>query len=284
MSNVLRFRAAVLICLLLAVVSTSCAPTFLYRHADRLVTWKVDDYFDLRSEQKQFLRSRVREILVAHRREALPLYEGFLIEVKTRSADGISRQDVDWAFERYEELKLDLFRRISGDAAFFLTSITDGQLRYLEQVFRKEQDKWTQVFRASSNERLDRRAAETLKWLNDWLGALTQEQRERVVELSRRLPDVQWARMQYRQDRQRQFVETLRKTREPVRVIDGLADLMLAPKSKAPEQYRQAMEHFEQAVKEMVLDIDRIITPRQRAHGLAKLQELIDDIHQLRTS
>jgi len=277
-------RSACIFCLLVLVLLASCAPTFLYRHADRLVTWKVDDYFDLRSEQKQFVRSRVQSILASHRREALPVYEAFLAEVKHRSADGITRQEVDWAFARYEQLKQDLFQRVSGDAVLFLTSINEGQVRYLEHVFRKEQDKWQHLLGVPVSERLDRRASDTVRWLTDWLGTLTKDQRDRVVELSRRLPDVQRIRLEYRSARQRQFVETLWKTREPAALIHGLANLMLAPMNEAPPTYRAAMERFEHAVRDMIVEVDQMITPQQRSHALGKLQELIDDIHQLRVS
>lgn len=37
-------------------------------------------------------------------------------------------------------------------------------------------------------------------------------------------------------------------------------------------------------LKRMALDIDQMITQRQRAHALNELQDLIDDIHTLTTS
>src|SRR5690349_8702776 len=120
-------RLRLLLIGLMAGMLISCMPTFLYRHADRLVLWKIDEYVDLTADQKVFVRTRLKDLLAQHRKGALPVYERFLMQIKERSADGLDRQEVDWMFSTYEQLRADLFGRIVPDGAVLVSSLTDQQ-------------------------------------------------------------------------------------------------------------------------------------------------------------
>ncbi|MGH7167064.1 MAG: hypothetical protein ACREII_00880, partial [Nitrospiraceae bacterium] len=52
-------------CLLLALIASSvgCTTKFFYNHADSLAMWQLDRYFDLTSDQKEFLSSSLASIL-----------------------------------------------------------------------------------------------------------------------------------------------------------------------------------------------------------------------------
>jgi uncharacterized membrane protein len=49
----------------------------------------------------------------------------------------------------------------------------------------------------------------------------------------------------------------------------------------APQGYQNAIRQMRQNAKTVALDIDRYLTPDQRRHAVAKLQRLIDQIHDL---
>jgi hypothetical protein len=104
-------RLCVVVCVTVGLLM-SCSPTLLYRHADRLLLWKIDEYVDLTSDQKRMVRDQIKALLARHRKEALPLYERFLIEVKDKSSDGLDRQEVDWMFSTYQQFRTDLFGRV----------------------------------------------------------------------------------------------------------------------------------------------------------------------------
>lgn len=200
---------------LIAVSLTSCAPVFLYRHADHLVLWKIDEYLELSSDQKAFVRERLRVLLAQHRAEALPIYEGFLVEVKEKIANGVDRQEIEWMFSTYEALRVDLFQRLVPDGAALLSSLTDKQVRYLETRLERDSHKTARRLQDDTDSRLSARASTTLDWLKDWLGPLTKAQQLRIAELSRALPDMVPARMDHQRHWHREFIELLTSTREP---------------------------------------------------------------------
>ena len=269
---------------LMAGMFVSCVPTFLYRHADRLVLWKIDEYVDLTSDQKAFVRARLKDLLAEHRKDALPIYERFLTEIKAHSADGLDRQEVDWMFARYQELRADLFRRVLADGAVVLSSLTDRQIRYMEHMFQRDHEKAVRKLREDRDSRLSRRASTTLDWLKDWVGPYTKDQQQRIKQLSMALPDLLAVRLEYQVDRQHGFLQILQSTKDRQLLSDYLERWLLFPEQSAPPDYRHAMEHMTNSVKDMILTIDRLITPQQRTHALVKLQRLIDDIHALAAS
>jgi hypothetical protein len=277
-------RLRLLLIGLMAGMLISCMPTFLYRHADRLVLWKIDEYVDLTADQKVFVRTRLKDLLAQHRKGALPVYERFLMQIKERSADGLDRQEVDWMFSTYEQLRADLFGRIVPDGAVLVSSLTDQQVRYMEHMFQRDQEKAWRKLKEDRDARLSRRASTTLDWMKDWFGPWTKDQQQRIKELSMALPDLLAVRMEYQGHRQHEFIQIVQSTKDRQTLAGSLQHWLLFPEQTAPPDYRHAIEHMTNAVKDMILTIDRMITAQQRAHALAKLQRLIDDVHALVTS
>ena len=269
---------------LMAGLFMSCVPTFLYRHADRLVLWKIDEYVDLTADQKKFVQERLKDLLARHRKDALPIYERFLIQLKEQSADAVNRQEIDWIFSTYQQLRADLFGRIVTDGAVVLSSLTDRQVRYMERRFQRDHEKAARRLTEDPESRLAQRASATLDWLKDWFGPCTKDQQQRIKKLSIALPDLSTVRLEYQEYWQHEFIQFLQLTRDPQALSGYLENWLLFPERSVPPDYQHATEHMTNAVKDMVLAIDRIITPQQRTHALVKLQRLIDDIHALAAS
>ena len=56
------------------VLLSACSNTFLYNQLDWIVPWYVDDFVDLNRQQRQDLKTQVRELLTWHRGEELATY------------------------------------------------------------------------------------------------------------------------------------------------------------------------------------------------------------------
>ena len=225
-----------LLCLIL-MVQAGCVNAFAYRHSDWLVLWKMDHYLDLTKDQKRQLRGRVKELLTEHRQEALPLYERFLNGIKEKSADGLTREDVDLIFAKYQDLRADLFRRVVPGAAAFLTSVNDGQLRNLEEAFQEDNQKAEREVKEERGVRMAKRASATLDWLKEWLGPLSGEQKRRITEISLALPDMHRTRFDFQQRRQQEVLDLLRATQDRQIISQRLRDWLVYPDRTNPPQY-----------------------------------------------
>src|SRR5438105_12454886 len=93
-----------------------CSIVSLYRYADWIILWQADHYLDLTSEQRHDLIQRLTPLLARHRREAIPQYEAFLIQIRQRVERGLTNQDIEWAFVNYDRLRNDLVNRGIADS------------------------------------------------------------------------------------------------------------------------------------------------------------------------
>lgn len=261
-----------------------CSFLSLYRYADWIILWQADQYLDLTSDQRRDFSQRLAPLLARHRREAIPQYEAFLVQIRQRFERGLTNQDIDWVYTSYDRLRNDLVNRVIADSGVILASVDSHQVRTLEAAFQKDNIKAVKLAQAPAPERLKKRADTTIDWLEDWLGSLSRAQETQIRELSLALPDTQpfWAT--YQQQRQQDLVALLRQPRTSESVAHELHTLLVFyPDPTAPKAYQDVIRQMRDAVKPMALAVDQQVTAGQRHHAVAKLQRLIDQLHDLQT-
>ncbi len=266
----------------LAVAIAGCSFTATaYRHADRIIVWKLDHYFDLNRDQRYDLVQRLTPILDKHRREALPQYETFLREVRQRVERGLTGPDIDWAYAAYDRLRTDLFERVVADSGVFLASVDARQVRTFESAMQKDNAKAAHLVQAPAPERLKERAQTTLDLARDWLGRLSKEQQTQIREWSLTLPDVEPMWVAYQQQRRQELVTLLHQSHTPEQISRELRSMFVYHDQTAPASYQNAIRHMRENAKTMALAIDQRMTADQRRHAVAKLQRLIDQVRDL---
>ena len=265
----------------LLVILAGCSLTAAYHYADWIILWQLDHYFDLSGDQRHNLAQRLTPLLARHRHEALPQYETFLRQIRQRVGQGLTGPDIDWVYANYDRLRADLFDRFVADGGVFLASVEAHQVRTFESALQQDNAKAARLVQVPATERLNSRAQATLNWLEDWLGPLSNEQRERIREWSRSLPDMQQTWVAYQHQRQQELLTLLHQPRTPDRVARELRTILVYPDQTTSLSYQEAVHRMRAAVKTMALAVDHRLTPEQRRHGLAKLQRLIDQVHDL---
>ncbi|HEX2055062.1 MAG TPA: DUF6279 family lipoprotein [Nitrospiraceae bacterium] len=265
------------VCLLL----NGCAVAFVYRHADWLMLHKLDQYFDLSAEQRRDLTGRIQTILAKHRREALPQYEAFLVQIHQRLERGLTGDDVEWFYASFDKLRDDLFDRLVVDGGVFLASVNESQTVTLERAMRKDNEKAAKLASGPPQERLKKRADNTVEVVKDWTGSLSREQRNQIAAWSYSLPDTQPMFFRYREERQEELLTLLRHPRSPEQAANKLRAALVHPDKHAPAWYLRAVQDWRNGIKELAPRIDRTLSHSQRRYALDKLQRLIVQVRDL---
>ena len=261
-----------------------CSFLSLYRYADWIILWQADQYLDLSSDQRRDLSQRLTPLLARHRREAMPQYEAFLVQIRQRFERRLTNQDIEWVFTNYDRLRNDLVNRVIADSGILLASVNSSQVRTLEAAFQKDTTKATRLAQAPVSERLKKRADDIIDWIEDWLGFLSKDQETQIRELSLTLPDTQQFWATYQQERQQELLALLRQPRTSESLAHELrALLVFYPDPTAPQAYQDVIRQMRDVVTPMALAVDQHVTASQRRHAVAKLQRLIDQIHDLQT-
>jgi Family of unknown function (DUF6279) len=259
-----------------------CSFLSLYRYADWIILWQADQYLDLTSDQRRDLSQRLAPLLARHRQEALPQYVTVLAESRQRLERGLTNQDIDWVYANYDRLRADLFDRVIADSGVVLASVDSRQVRTLEAALQKDHAKAVRFVQAPAPERLKKRADAIIDWLDDWLGSLSKDQEAQIRQWSLALPDNQQFWATYQQQRQQELLALLRQPRTPEHVTRELSALLVVyPDQTGPPAYQDAIHQMRTAVKTMALAVDQQATAGQRRHAVAKLQRLIDQLHDL---
>ena len=274
-------RAAGLCLLSVVVLLSGCALTFGYRHADWLISWQLDHYLDLTAGQRRDVTARLKPLLTRHRAEAIPRYEQFLKELQQRVSGGLTGDDLEWVYASYDRFRADLLERAIPDGSALLVTVNERQIRNLEDVFRKEEQKAIRALQGSSANRLDERTRKLLAIAEDWLGPLSPEQVARISPFTRALPDSQPVLWHYRRQRQQELLTVLRR---PASIDDMSLELRMMfvqSDQTAPVVFREMVKDLRASLTRLLLETDRLLTVQQRRKAVTSIQRLIDDLHSL---
>ena len=275
-----RFRRHTLLGLCLLVLSLAiagCATTLglslVYNHADWLVTRQVDGYLNLSRSQKAFVSARMDRALDRHRHEALPRYAAVIAEVQQRVQRGLTGEDLEWALRQYDELRTDLFARLAQDATDLVRLVEDRQLPRLRQTLRERLAKHEKLIRDGLSLRLAKRTEQILALSREWLGPITRTQEQEIIRLAMAFPDTLPAVYAHQLQRNEQLLQLLESRRQedvPAKVYEWLVH----QERDADQSFVEVTGQFKQHIRQFVLALDRLATPDQRRHVLAKLADL----------
>ncbi len=262
----------------------SCTLKMAYQYADWIALWSIDDYFDLNSEQKERLETTIQRHLTWHKNSELLTYVALLKELKQKSQDGLDFEEIDWFFTNIEQLRKNLVNRVLPDTSAFLADLTEEQIQFFETQLLEFNESALERAQLSPEERLERRVERTLELLEDWFGELSPDQQKEISQLSRKLPETLTERIKLRETRQKEFIALLRSGRGAQVIHEQLIVWFVNVEQAYPSHYQQMIREQKEAVKQMMLSVDRILIPEQRAHAIEQIDELIEDMEDIISS
>jgi hypothetical protein len=266
----------------LALTITGCNKLKLgYEYADWLVTYSVEDNFDLDKPQRAQLKDDVHAYFRWHRKELLPVYADFADWIANSARNGIQPSEVDSGYHRYRELYRRTMEPSVEKSVNLLVALTPEQVdQWLERV-RKKNAKQHKEFSGSLDERLDHRFGKIIDELEDWTGKLSKEQRNRIKILNRTLPWNSGLRLEMREKFQDHLAEILKKKAPREEVHAYLANYAMDTDSLKSEEYRVKGREFETRLRTMVYQIHNILTPEQKRRFIQQVEKLARDFRTL---
>jgi hypothetical protein len=256
---------------------------FGYGQLDHIAAWMADDYFDLDGQQKDEFAKRFDRFYAWHRYEQLPDYAAFLAETRGKLEKGLAREDVLWFVDGLRARYRAIVVRGSDDAAALLLTITPGQLDALQRQWDRDNRRFGREYKLGGSAEDIRRARvrRTLEQVEDWVGRLDHEQENRITAMVNALPMTEQLRHEDRLRRQREFLALMAKRGNRGEFSVRLRQWLINwEEGRSPEFVRNYNAWFDQRVQ-IVVEIDRMLTPQQRAHALRRLQHYVDDFTKL---
>lgn len=255
-----------------------------YGHLDTYAAWKANEYFDLEAHQKDEFLRRFNRLHEWHRYEQLPEYAAFLAQARKRLERPLQPEDVEWFIDGIKVRYARIVSRAVDDAAALLLTITPAQLDALQQQWDKDNRRFVREHRlaGSMNDIKRARARRTLAHAREWVGSLTHDQEHRIIAMSDALPLTEKLRHEHRLQRQREFFELMKQRGTDRNQFAAALRQWLIDwdKRRTPEYERRYAEWFEQRVR-MVIEIERMLQPHQRAMLSGRINDYIEDFTRL---
>jgi hypothetical protein len=247
-----------------------CSPTRIaYNNADVFLRWQANYYFDFQGGQTDELDRSLAAFVAWHRAKALPQYAQLGDEAAARMLRGVRREDLDWSYDAVRAQVREALGAAAGEAAGLLDRLSAEQISHLEQRLAEENRKFAKEWiQGTMEERHKRRVTRNLERLEEWFGPLSEAQAERVQRYSARAPFSAELRDRDRKRRQAEFVAMLR-AREAARRLARWAEDWEAGREPA---YVEAARATHAEYVELLLDLDRTLSPDQREHAAKRLK------------
>jgi hypothetical protein len=251
---------------------------FAYDNADAYIRWQVHSYIAVEGEDADELDERIDEFHAWHRKNALPKYVTVAHEAAQRFSDGLSPADLVWGYDSARAQARESLRKAAELVAPLLDRLTPEQIAGMERRIAEENRKFYRAnLRGSERERRDRRARQVINRLEDWVGKLTQAQARRVREYVERAPLTDELRDRDRKRLQSQVIAIVRAHEARARLPERVA---YWEKGREPA-VEAGLETSRALYFEMLLDLDRMLTPEQRARALGHMRRYADDFDAL---
>jgi len=265
-----------------ALFSYGCSSIRLfYSNADWYLQHRINGYTSFNTRQEKLIRQDVSDYMRWHRKYALPEYIIFLQNLNGAVQYGGHLDSSDIALLRVH--LLGLYQKTLAPAvrpaAEILITLDSSQLNELEHNLDEEnREQLNQQFDAGHDVYLSKRADKTLDFL-EWLaGDLSAEQKRKIAELSRALPVVGDIYIRHRQENQKKLLGLLRAHAGEQKVSAFLGAWIFTPEVTRSTQQQNAIQAFDLASNEMIVQIRDMLTVKQKAHIHKMISSYIDDM------
>ena len=265
---------------LLLFLLAGCSTTKLvYDYGDKYLLWQLDSYFDLSNKQEEWLEERIKFHLEWHRSQELRSYKKFLIDIQNRAKNGLTMEELDEGFSRYEAKQQRLFERLIRDTALFLKSLSSEQINNLESKMLEENEEMTEK-NENRSELIQERRENFLEQMEEWFGEFSPDQMIQINEWQ-----VNWfaesaspfeERMKYRIKSQTQILALLRSFPDGQELEKWMRNWSKSwGRDKNSDRKARILRN-----KNRILQVEKFINPEQRLHALRELDDWIEILEQ----
>ena len=264
---------------LLAVLLCGCSATeFAYNHADTWLRWQGGRYVELDGAQAEEFDRRLEAFLAWHRAQALPQYARLAAEAGARLERGAARADLVWGYDAIWQQSRQGLRRAGAELGDFADRLTPAQIGQIERRFAKLNRSYVREWvEAAPGELRDRRAKRMVRTLEQWLGELSDAQRERVRQFNESVPLNGELRDRERRRLQAELLAMLRARQAAARLPDWAAQW---DRGREPE-FAAASGAYMVGFFDMLAQLEASLSARQRLHAVARLRGYARDFGHL---
>jgi Family of unknown function (DUF6279) len=259
---------------------TACGVAGLaYNNAPTVVSYYVDDWFDLTPEQSAWLKPRVTKLVDWHRQNELPTYRNLLVDMQSRVAQNQNTlNDVSKLYSASRQAVDRVTLEAMPDMVAFLQQIEPPQIAFIEKKFAADNRKLANDMKQPEEARRAKRVERFTERFEGWMGKLSEAQIALIKERIAPLPFSEELRLDDRKRWQREFISLLRSKADIFTIERELRTLMLTPEVRRAPAYQAMWQAQQDVVMKLTLELVNMATTKQRQAIQKKLSGYAEDV------
>jgi hypothetical protein len=258
------------------LASGCSSTTLLYNNAPWVVSGKIDDYFSLSNSQEEQLDQDIEQLFKWHRRNELPEYATLISQFNALYVNGLTRQELVLLNDQITSARVRIARAMIDPASKFFLTVSDKQLDHFDAYFYQQLSERKKAARLSAEEASDANFDKLLDNLEDWFGNFDENQKAKLRLISDAMPNQDAERSQRREQRHREFLALLRARPERSSIKQYLYNRFVTRIDISQEQSEFRL-YSRQQWQSAILEIDKLITAKQRLRAMDRLIDYRDD-------
>jgi uncharacterized protein DUF6279 len=269
-----------LVCVLVLAASVGGCAKLVYNRLDSLAAWYVGNLVSLDDRQSSDLRAWLAQTLEWHRESELGRYATFLRELSAEVARPSNRAAYQRMSDRVEGFVADFAAQTAPQATRLLLELTPAQVEeFLANLEEKSNERSADSLKEIRKGTWQaNRSKETQRQVKRWTGAITEEQKLLVREMSQQIQPTteEW------QESQRQWRTALRDAfSNRGTAEERILQLLREPDSQWTEQYKTKEASNREQVLLLLTALDASLTSAQREHMQRELTDLAERLDAL---
>jgi hypothetical protein len=261
----------------------ACSSTRLaYNYLDWMITWYLDDYIELNSEQDDYYDRQLDKLLQWHRSDQLPRYARFVDEMMLHINKPVHTDMLLEQKEMMREFMRVFMARAAPDCIKLLLWLDSDQRQDFYAAGAEKQKKLEEKYLDETEiERSKRRCKRMKKLLKRFIGRLTDEQERIVKRWADSLTSVNSLWLGNRRNVMNILETVLEGSDTDTGKKRRLYQLLVEPESLWSTAYRWSVRQNEIQTLDMFAAIHNSMIEKQRKHLHDSLSRLKKDFERL---
>ncbi|WP_291516025.1 DUF6279 family lipoprotein [Bdellovibrio sp. ArHS] len=246
--------------------------------ADTFIAAKVDDYFDISSEQSKSLKKSLQSDFKKIKQDVLPQWIKSAKDLERDVAsDSLSQEKIQRTFEMVTSSFEHFTAHFSRTAVDFIGTTKNDQWTYFAKAFNEKNEDDLKEISSSHYEKKQKKRY--FKYFEMFLGDLTEEQTHLIEKHLRESPYPAELKIKNRKHIYQVFVE---KRQHPDGLKEFVAKFSEKPESFNLPEYNQAVHTYQVNLKNLLTAVLKTLNKNQKRELCDNLLEKVAQLEKIR--
>lgn len=260
----------------------ACGTQFVYNRLGWLTHYYLSSHVSLDGPQSRELHLNLREFFVWHRRTELPRYADFLERFADAAGQPLTRERLASGSGEIESFVRASVTHGAPDAARWLDGLRPEQVDELfASLEKKEQKSRREHCSLAPGKRRAKSVERFIDNVEDWTGRLRRPQRELIATRLAQTTGDPCLDLSAQERSRVEFRELVERHHGQPDFAERIATFMTRPEERWDPAYAAAYASNRAIILDLIADLDRTMSPEQRARAVSRLREFARNLRKL---